>query len=143
MSDITTVWDVKNGIGDWVLGGASLESGQDLSTAILISLFTERLAYPSDDVPDGDRRGWWADDPNHLIGSRLWLLNRVKAPLNVPQLAKSYAAEGLQWLIDDGIVASFDITATWVKPNQLDMTITANKPNGTTQVVKLANLWNS
>jgi phage gp46-like protein len=51
--------------------------------------------------------------------------------------------EGLQWLINDGIVASFDISTVWVKPNQLDMTITANKPNGTYQVVKLANLWNS
>jgi len=143
MSDITTVWDAQNSTGGWSLNGSSLGSGNDLSTAILISLFTDRLAYSSDDVTDGDRRGWWADSQSNLIGSRLWLLNRVKGPMNVPQLAKGYAVEALQWLLDDGIVTSFDISTSWVSPGRLDMGITAKKPNGTTQVVKLANLWNS
>lgn len=141
MSDITTVWDDKNGVGDWLLDGSSLSAGNDLETAILISLFSDRLAYSSDDTSSGDRRGWWADTTTNLIGSRLWLLDRAKGPRNLEKLAKGYIAEGLQWLIDDKIVASFDIQTQWIKPKQLYATITAVKPNGTSQIVKLANLW--
>ncbi|MFP4904903.1 phage GP46 family protein, partial [Paraburkholderia sp. BR14261] len=65
MSDITTVWNVARMHGDWVLQGPSLQSGEDLQTSVLISLFTDRLALPSDETPDGNRRGWWADDPKY------------------------------------------------------------------------------
>lgn len=143
MADITTVWNVQRIRGDWVLSGPSLLSGDDLTTAVLISLFTDRLALPSDETPDGDRRGWWGDntDPRYLIGSRLWLLDRVKGPLQVPRRAKDYAAEALQWMIDDGVVASFDITAKWVTPDRLYMQIIANRSDGSTVAMQFANLW--
>ena len=141
MSDITTVWSTAVAGGDYVLQGASLESGGDLKTAILLSLFTDRLAEPSDETTDGDRRGWWGDDPSNLMGSRLWLLGRAKGPLNLAQLAQDYAAEGLQWLITDGVVAAFDITAEWAAPNQLDLTVTAKKRDGSVVAVHLPQVW--
>ncbi|WP_434107622.1 phage GP46 family protein [Paraburkholderia caffeinilytica] len=141
MADITTVWDVQRMRGDWVLSGPSLLSGNDLQTAVLISLFTDRLALPSDPVPDGDRRGWWADDPKYPTGSRLWLLDRVKGPQDVPQRAQDYAAEALQWLIDDGVVARFDIVAQWITPDRLDLTITANRRDGSRVAMQFAQVW--
>lgn len=127
--------------GDWVLLGPSLQSGDDLQTAVLISLFTDRLALPSDPTPDGDRRGWWGDDPKYPIGSRLWLLDRVKGPQDVPQRAQDYAAEALRWLLDDGVVARFDIAAQWIKPDRLDLTVTANRQDGSRVAMKFPNVW--
>jgi len=141
MSDITTVWNVAAGRGDWVVQGAALQSGHDLETAILLSLFTDRLAEASDETPDGDRRGWWGDDPANLRGSRLWLLSRAKGPLNVVQRAQDYAAEALQWLITDGVVAAFDITGEWVSPNQLDLKVVAKKRDGSVVATRLPQVW--
>nr|WP_306806019.1 phage GP46 family protein [Caballeronia sp. BR00000012568055] len=127
--------------GDWVLLGPTLQSGDDLQTAVLISLFTDRLALASDPTPDGDRRGWWGDDPKYPIGSRLWLLDRVKGPQDVPQRAQDYAAEALQWLIDDGAVARFDIAAQWITPDRLDLAVTANRRDGSRVAMKFPNVW--
>ena len=84
MSDITTIWSTQTMRGDWAVANGSLVSGQDVPTAVLISLLTDRLALPGDQIPDAppsgmaDRRGWWADDdPETPIGSRLWLDIRV------------------------------------------------------------------
>jgi phage gp46-like protein len=141
MADITTVWNVQRMRGDWVLSGPSLHSGDDLQTAVLISLFTDRVALPSDPTPDGDRRGWWGDDPKYPIGSRLWLLDRAKGPQDVPQRAQDYAAEALQWMIDDGVVADFNIAAQWVNPNQLDLTVIANRADGSRVAMNFPNVW--
>ncbi len=61
MTDITTIWDEEQSIGDWQSGQGDLLSGNDLETAILISLFTDRLARADDDFDGDDRRGWWGD----------------------------------------------------------------------------------
>jgi phage gp46-like protein len=141
VADISTVWDVQRMHGDWVLHGPALQSGDDLQTAVLISLFTDRLALPSDVTTDGDRRGWWGDDPKYPIGSRLWLLDRVKGPQDVPQRAQDYAAEALQWLIDDGVVARFDIAAQWITPDRLDLSVIANRRDGSRVTMKFPNVW--
>ncbi|WP_233863473.1 phage GP46 family protein [Paraburkholderia adhaesiva] len=141
MPDITTVWDIGLMLGDWQLDGPALLAGNDLQTAVLISLFTDRVALPSDITPDGDRRGWWGDDARYPIGSRLWLLGRVKGPLDVPQRAQDYAAEALQWMIDDGVVASFDITAQWINPDRLDLTVTANRADGSRVAMNFPQVW--
>ncbi|MFP4895829.1 phage GP46 family protein [Paraburkholderia sp. EG304] len=141
MADVSTVWVIPDMRGDWAMAGASLQSGDDLQTAVLISLFSDRLALPSDETPDGDRRGWWGDDPLHPIGSRLWLLGRVKGPMDVPQRAQDYAQEALQWMIDDGVVASFDISAQWINPNRLDLTVIANRADGTHVAMNFPQVW--
>jgi len=127
--------------GDWLLAGPSLASGDDLQTAILISLFTDRLAAASDQTPDGDRRGWWGDDPHHLMGSRLWLLGRVKGPQDVAKRAHDYAAEALQWLIDDQVVARFDINAQWIARSRLNLIVTAYRQDGSHVALKFDNVW--
>lgn len=131
MTDIATIWDTANGRGDWQLSGADLASGDDLATAVLISLFTDRSANVDDVIPDGttDRRGWWGDQgENYPIGSRLWLLERAKQTSETLARAKDYMAEALQWLIDDGVAASIDIYAEWSAPGLLGAQITIHKP---------------
>lgn len=133
MADATLTWDVANNRADLVMVGPALATGNDLQTAIIISLFTDRMAQPGDVIPDGtnDPRGWWADD-TVPIGSRMWLLSRAKQIPDTLQRAYDYLAEALQWLIDDGVVAQFDINVSWARPSVLGAQITAYKQNGTT-----------
>lgn len=124
-----TVWvqrlDASGGWGDWILAGpgdqtesqGGLRSETSLHTATLIQLFTDRrlpddLANPFDDA---DPRGWWGDsirlegEPEQPLGSLLWTLHRSVLDARVALLAKDYAAEALQTLIDQGAVARTDI----------------------------------
>ncbi len=109
MSDTTTLWDVANARGDWSMSGALLTSGHDLQTAVLISLFTDRIAEPDDVIPDGsnDPRGWWGDEFSTVkIGSRLWLLTRAKQTQATLQRAYDYILQALQWMIDARLVTT-------------------------------------
>jgi phage gp46-like protein len=146
MSDITTAWDVANGRGDWVLIGAMLETGDDLQTSVIISLFTDRVAAPDDVIPDGSTnpRGWWGDmagDPRYPIGSRLWLLDRSPQTQDVLNRCNDYCAEALQWLIDDGVAASVDIDAYFPASQMLGVVIGINKQDGTTVPMKFQWAW--
>lgn len=147
MSDIRSAWDAESQQCDYVIANGAFQSGNDVETAVLISLFTDRLAEVNDAIPDarpgfpGDRRGWWGDDPKNPIGSRLWLLMRSKGPLDVAAKAEEYAAEALQWMIDDGVVARFDIQATWTPPNQLDLLVVSYRTDGTVVSNQPISLW--
>ena len=115
--DIFVQWDNANTIGDWVLADGDLQSGQDLETACLVSLFTDRLATPDFVPTDGtsDRRGWWADlYSDQPLGSSLWQLDRAKKTRDTLGLAKRYAEDALQWLIDDGVARSVFVDTRWL-----------------------------
>lgn len=145
MSDIATVWSGPlNGSGDWQLDGADLLAGDDLQTAVLISLFTDRVAQPDDVIPDGttDPRGWWADDPEHPVGSRLWLLDRAKQTTETLASAQDYIVEALQWLIDDGVAAAVDVVVQWVRPRLLGAQIIVRRVDGTTRPFNFSWAWN-
>jgi phage gp46-like protein len=134
MADATITWDAVNQRGDWTLIGAVLQTGSDLQTAIIISLFSDRMALPGDVIPDGtnDPRGWWADAGDaSLIGSRMWLLSRAKQTQDTLRRAYDYLVEALQWMIDDGVVGQFDIIVQWVRPSVLGAQVTAHKQDGT------------
>jgi len=104
-----------------------LEADDGLETAVIISLSTDRLANRGDAVPGdpNDRRGWWgdsfADVAGDRIGSRLWLLSREKQIPSVLARAREYAAEALQWLIDDGIARAVNVTAEVVSQGVLGL----------------------
>lgn len=144
MSGIATIWDPANDRGDFALAGTRLAIGGDLETAVLISLFTDRVAEPDDVIPDGsdDPRGWWADsDPLHPIGSRMWLLARAKLTPQTAVRAKDYLTEAVQWLIDDGVVAAFDITVEIQPPRTLAAKVIAIRKDGSRMPVNCAWVW--
>lgn len=134
--------------GSYVLNtvtpGGDLQTGDDLITAVLISLFTDRIANEDDEIPDGtdDPRGWWADaGERYPIGSRLWLLSREKQTSDTAMRARDYIVESLQWLIDDGVVARFDVDVAWVAPSTLGAQVVANRIDGTTVAMNFASVW--
>jgi phage gp46-like protein len=144
MSDISTSWNINAGHADWTLLGTQLQNGSDLQTAVLISLFTDRVANSNDVIPDGTNnpRGWVGDlGADYPIGSRLWLLDRSKQTADVLLAARNYCIEALQWLIDDGAVAKFDITTEWTQTSMLGIRVVAHKNDGTTESMNFASLW--
>lgn len=91
---------------------ADLSSDSALTTAIILSLLTDRTAQASEMDAGGDRRGWWADAyaaDGDEFGSRLWLLEREKQTAATLARAKAYVAEALQWLVDDGFATAVDV----------------------------------
>ena len=141
-TDIKTIWEPDKVLGDWQTGGGGLQDGNDLETAILISLFTDRLARTDDDIDGDDRRGWWGDtNSEYPIGSRLWLLRRGKLTTKVALKAEDYANEALVWLLDDGVVTAISSNAQIVYPNRLNLIISYQQPTQTQASVKFSRVW--
>jgi len=134
MPDISLIWDVDNSRGDWQLLGPVLVTGNDLASAALISLFTDRIANSDDVIPDGtdDPRGWWGDlGEDKPIGSRLWLLSRAKQTQETLNNAVDYAKEALEWFVDDGVAARIDVFAQWVRTSFLGLQVILYNQDGT------------
>lgn len=143
MSDITLFYDEDAMHCDWMSGAGDLVCGDDLQTAMLISLLSDRLADESDDTDGGDRRGWWGDyEQDYRIGSRLWLLRRQKLTTLTALKAEDFALEALQWMVDDGVVSSLTTEARIVYPDRLYLTITYRRPDAdTTEYQRFFWLW--
>lgn len=98
---------------DLALAGADLASEDTLTSAVMASLFCDRLAEPYEVTAGVDRRGWWADtyaETSHKTGSRLWLLEREKQLPGVVLRCKQYCEEALQWFIEDGLAKAITVT---------------------------------
>ena len=105
-----------------------------LLRVVIISLFTWRRAGPDDPLDDEERYGWWGDSypsvANDSIGSRLWLLRRVKLTAQTRSDAEFYAREALQWLLDDDQVCDIAITTEQVAINRLDLGVVLTTTSG-------------
>lgn len=141
--DIAVIWDPINARGDWSVARGDLALGNPLLSAVMVSLFSDRVAPSQPTAADqaaglgapgstlADRRGWWGDAyTGRPIGSRLWQLKRaIKNGLRaVPQEAEDMCAEALQWLVDDGVAASVAATATWAGRTALSLAIKIIEP---------------
>jgi len=118
-----TVLSFRTGLDE-----GDLSTTESLYSAVLYSLFTDRLASADDVIPDGtdDRRGSWADDfiDEESEGSKLWLLDRSKQTQTVLNDAEQYAREALQWILDDKLATRIDVAASWAKMGWLLLQIT-------------------
>ncbi|PHM60612.1 bacteriophage protein [Xenorhabdus stockiae] len=142
MSDITSWWNVKNIHADWLAGRGDIVTGNDLQTAIIISLFTDRQARADDAIDGTDRRGWWGDSSaDYQIGSRLWLLHRQKLTTAVALTAEDYAREALQWMLDDGVASAIDIHTQIVWPDRLNMMIRYQRPGRNNEDLRFFWVW--
>ncbi len=123
MTDLALRYSPDIGAFDLALDPASgdLVTDEGLTTAVIISLFTDRRARDDDALPAlgvggeaADRRGWWGDalTPESPLGSRLWLLEREKTTEATAARARTYVRESLEWLIRSGAAAALDVTAS-------------------------------
>lgn len=147
--DIKTTWDSGALTGLWGVSAGALAADSDLETAVVLSLFTDRLAAADDHLPDGstDRRGWWGDTgggdvhglPN--VGSRLWLLSREKVSDETLNRARGYAEEALAWLVEDGVAGSVAVDAEWQPGGGLALDVTIIRLDGLTYSHRFDAAW--
>ncbi|WP_339521846.1 phage GP46 family protein [Pseudomonas sp. EL_65y_Pfl2_R96] len=116
-----------------------------LTRAVLISLFTWRRAATDDPVDDDELFGWWGDSypaiADDRIGSRLWLLRRVKLTDATQRDAEFYATEALRWLLDDGDVIDIEISSEKRDINRLNLNVTLTVPGGARVEIKPISSW--
>jgi phage gp46-like protein len=122
---------------DWLMTPLDmLDETQELATAVIVALGTDRLALVDDLLPDpdsDDRRGWWGDIDAEVIwagwtiGTRCWLLRRSKitgpeaAQGSTVALADLYVWEALQPFVDKRIASAIDVQAARVERERIDV----------------------
>ncbi|MEP3246258.1 MAG: phage GP46 family protein [Sneathiella sp.] len=147
MPNIALNWDPSDFRASLSLAGADLETGNDLASAVIISLFTWRRANPDDELPNetSGLKGWWGDSyppvPGDRIGSRLWLFKRKKITQATLAEIREVCLEALQWMIDDGVASAVDIQIERDRLDGLAGTITISSPNGAGEILQFAEIW--
>jgi phage gp46-like protein len=123
MSDIKTIFtDLSTG-AQYDIGALGITEDDSLTTAVIVSLFTDKRDTT---INSDDARGWWADD----IGSLRWTLSRSKQTDEILQKLIKYDTQALQWLIDERLVSSVNITAQWISRGVLTEQINITLNNG-------------
>jgi phage gp46-like protein len=148
-ADIRTFYvDLEHGI-DWSLSDGDLATDEGLTTAVLISLFTDARAREDDALPPGvtDRRGWWGDAwpvaPGDRIGSRLWLLAASKQLQEALIRAREFGEEALAWLVRDGAARRVEVETFIARFELMGMSVRIHRPDGSTVPVRFEMLWRS
>jgi phage gp46-like protein len=147
-NDIKFIWNTDFFEGDLQLNKGDLLREEGLTTAVLISLFTDARADEDDEIDDkNDKRGWWADAVEGIIpitGSKLWQYERSKTTQIVLVKIKKAIEDALQWMIDDNVAEKIDINLErfGIKGNDrlgLDLKIYQTDKNIT--ALKFDDLW--
>lgn len=143
--DFALVWRGSSADLVKIDGDYAVDPG--LTTAVLLSLFTDRAAEPDDVPPSGDptdRRGWWADEfaavPGDKLGSRLWLLDRAKRTGETLRRAEEYSREALAWMLEDRVASAVDITVEFVG-DAMVISVVIQRPGRDPVSLKFAHVW--
>lgn len=109
----------KDGIYDFnITPEGDFETDSTIENPINASLFTNARADASEVPIAKDRSGWWGNELyetiGHQFGSKLHLLKQRRFNEETKNIVIDYIRNGLQWLIDDGIVNNIDVSATLV-----------------------------
>lgn len=139
--DIALIWNAETGQAECAIAGGDLVMDTGLRTAVIISLFTDALADPSDSLPDGtdDRRGWVGDVPpsgsadgvTDPIGSTLWLYEGQRQTEPIRRRIEAAARDALAWMIRDGVADAVDVTATYPFRDRVDLAVTIRQGTAT------------
>lgn len=121
------------GGGNWRVVRGTLDRSRWIEGWIMSQLMT-RGEVSCDEHPlkvrDG---GWWFDafrPDNFKSGSKLWALNWARVNPETLMLAKQWAEEALQYLIQWGIASSIAVDTRWicVRPAVIKLSVHARGP---------------
>lgn len=142
---------------DWLLrGDGSLDDTDDLATAVIAALGTDRRADEADVLPDPDdtdRRGWWGDTDGEdiwggwPIGSRLWLLNRAKiTDIGARDGAlvarvEAYLNEAMQPFVTHSIASGVSVSAERNGLGRIDAFVTLHRDQSRSLSLRFDSLW--
>lgn len=125
------------------LSELSMFADDELTRAVMISLFSWARAHDDDQVEGSRRFGFWGDsyeDVDQTTGSRLWLMSRSKILPDTVERCRKYAQSALQWMVDDGVADSVSVQAERNGLDRIDMVITISRNNDNRQL-RFSNVW--
>jgi phage gp46-like protein len=137
MSDLrlsrTTEWDF-----DLEFTGEDLVIGDDLETAVVVSLFTwaRRAADDPDPTPGSDPMGWWADetleDANDFLGSKWWLAEGSKITPDLFMQVGQWGQQALAWMLEDKVADRVEILPerSTIQADRVDVLVRIIQPAG-------------
>jgi phage gp46-like protein len=103
-----------------------------LETMVLVSLFTNRRARPSDKREQPF--GWWGDTyaqpEGDKIGSLLWLLRRSPLSLETLRKTKLYVDQALAWMVQDGLAKTIVSTVERQDAGIIAIGVDITRPDG-------------
>lgn len=121
------------GVGNLATDASGLLDDQTFLTAIFISLLTNARALPEETLETTNLGGFWgdtyADVEGDEIGSKLWLLEGLKATDDTLAKAEQYANAALAWMKADGITDEITAAARRVGEDVLDLEIQIDRPD--------------
>jgi len=99
-----------------------IETADQLNTALLMSLFCEQRAAPSEMPRPEQRRGWIGNEatPGVEIGSKLWLYEQARITRDTLNGIQTEALSAVDWLIEDGLATQKEASVT---PDELRVTL--------------------
>lgn len=112
-------------------------------TAILMSIFCEKRAAPSEVPVSHRRRGWIGNEstPGFEIGSKIWLFHQSRIDRNTLNGINSAADESLQWMIDDNIAVSVRSSAIF-EDDTITLEVEIERPNSKVEK-RYFDLWDN
>ena len=139
-SDLKIKWDDLYGTGDIVFTGGDLERDEELTTAVLMSIYTDQRDDDSEFLDD--RRGWWGDLTTDAdeIGSKVWRLQREKITQENLTSLKQYLEDCLAWMVEDGVANSVEAEVERADINKVYARIVISKGENEL-VIKFTDLW--
>lgn len=126
---------------DFVMEDGDIKSADQLDTAILVSLFSDKRAEPYEIVLPQLRRGSVIDleTPDDVGGSKLWLLEQARLTSETVAKATTFARSALQWMVRD-LIATTVTAESRISQGDLNLLITVMKPNSRSETAFVA-LW--
>jgi phage gp46-like protein len=121
MSDFKSGQYIDNSFVDMPIANGDFELGNDLETAVLVSLFSNRRGtdeevtqYARGTIKPELAAGLWIDSyRSEDYGSGFWLLLREKKIEETLSRFEEYGNAALAWMLRDGVAQSIDITAEY------------------------------
>lgn len=131
---------------DFSVSSGELAMDEGLKTAVIISLFSDARASDTDLAPGvTDKAGWWGDeflaDQDDKLGSKLWTLAREKRTATLLTRAEEFSKQALQWLVDDEVALSVDVSASFTDEGYLALDIKITRPVGDPTAFKFYSQW--
>lgn len=111
-------------------------------TAIKMSFFGEVRADRSEVPSPERRRGWWGNTvnvDNYEFGSKLWLLDQVRATQDTLNKAINYTQLGFQWFVSDNLLSKVEVTGE-LRPDNVKLAIVLIRSNSIVET-RYFDLW--
>jgi len=117
---------------------------EGLDTSIIMSLLVDIRAEASEVTEPSLRRGWIGneqnDDPDHEVGSKLWLLEQARNNQNSINRGISSATECFQWFLTDEIAKDVNVSGESTSSDKIELNVVFTRFNNSVLNIQF-DLW--